>query len=258
MSLLTKPWAALLLCALPFELFRAGEAEKKWSSRFTIAVVAGALVGLFLALRAFQMGQLGISDFPAESPYRLEFETGVSMSPENDFVIDEQRDRQRLQLSPLDATIRRILYLGDSSFAYVAMATGLSKFDWMAPRPTEFNLKTAIGWIVILLGLAVLASVVIKNRFSSDLRLFVKPFFWLFAGWLPVSGIFYIPHMKYSFTSPHYALLMLPGLTMLFGTLISKDFFKSSFNSRAICCALLVAFACRQVFLYWNLNHVIR
>lgn len=259
-SLLTKPWAGLLVLSAPILILRSTlnerEPRTKSSRVFIFSVLTWIVICGSLASRALEMSQSGLAYFPAETPHRIEFETGVSPSSSPSQVIDERAAQERLSLSTSDATLRKTLFLGDTAFKYLTMLIGVSSYSVIDKRPTEFSLKTIGGLAVILIGLGLLAfAVFARKQYEPSPQWLARPLLWTFAGWLPISGLFYLPHMKISFTSPHYGLLILPGAAMLFGATLEKFEVQNWTYRRAILGSLMLALAFRQASLYWVLNH---
>lgn len=57
---------------------------------------------------------------------------------------------------------------------------------------------------------------------KSRSRQSLIPLFIIFAGFLPISGIIYVPYMKFSFVADHWAYVMLIGMSLVAVQLIEK------------------------------------
>jgi hypothetical protein len=109
--------------------------------------------------------------------------------------------------------LKTIIFL--NNFRYylknVIVTTELTMFQ---KNDTELGLSTiASGFLLLLFLGGILYFITFKPKSES---LIPWGLFIFLFGFLPISGIFYVPHFKHSFTSPHWSYLPLVGASFLF------------------------------------------
>lgn len=249
-SILIKPWSALFL---PFyfivSLVRVYRRERP--RLFLIAVTT--MLGLFI-FKAASSGSFNAETFPFEQTALLEFKTGTSgitQDPSHPLPFSAQKERLD-NVAPELNVLQRSLDISSSAIKYSLMAVGVHE-PVISPRETQFRGLNALGLALIVGFLTLIGIALVRlktDRESAERWLFSLAV--LFLAWFPHSGIVYIPHFKFSYASPHYFAVMLPGFILCVDALTHE---MKRVRFQFWFAGLIALAAIRQGQLYWNLNH---
>jgi hypothetical protein len=251
-SLFAKPWAVILV--LVPALISPRRLKPLKAFLFTLILVG--FVG-----RSVFFNFAGLDAYVDEVKAMREFESGSKQINRVPFTP---------QLPPLDLSLAergiiRSVYMANTAVTYASMLIGVSSFSACHSRPALADIYFVIGILIIfafltfsflLLG----EKTFLKNRkrlSDDEWLLFAKGLVWLFAAWLPVSGLFYIPQLKISFMSPHYVLAFLPGFIFLLEGVAEYFRRREIFSRKSIQIVIaifLIGLAVRHLNLYWRLN----
>jgi hypothetical protein len=90
----------------------------------------------------------------------------------------------------------------------------------ISPKNTQLTISTVAGAFVFLSFIFIATAYFFKPA-RIDPLLGLGAFIFSF-GFIPISGLSYVPHFRFSFTSPHWSYLPLVGAALIFAWLTKK------------------------------------
>jgi hypothetical protein len=203
-----KPWAGLFFLFPTVTNLRQVKTKQLFWAALTSLLLFG--IGFYF----YDLSRQGINTFAAEKSFSRSLFYNENKQLPMGLVLDNVTEHLPKPYNPQDKILVSALYVGDSAFYYLSSALFPARLWLINPYPEVFQLQTILGWAIIL----VLATISLfglsrpdeKNRFAMGLGAFL-----LLTGWLPFSGLFYIPYMKFTLYSVHWMAFQIPGFTIL-------------------------------------------
>jgi len=115
-----------------------------------------------------------------------------------------------LQFDAKTRAYAKLIMIGNNFSYYLQNSLFPLQIQMFRQPSLSAGVVTAIGLFIFLASVGFLSFAFVMRR--TRLYLPATGLFVMIGGFLPVSGLFYIPHMKHSHTSPHYFYLSLIGL----------------------------------------------
>ncbi len=257
LALAVKPWAAAL-CAFPM-LLRTSKFRMNLSW-----VKAGVLTAFMLAssLYFYSLTQVGIRTYKNE---RIDSQ---SVFYEKKMTVEKPILTELVDPPPIESLnlanrfIVLSLYAGETSYFYARTFFCPSRIWIFSEYPKQFRAQTILGIaFLLILILTILRLVIFKSHLNKNS---MAPIglgsFFILMSWASVSGLTYIPHMKFSLVSPHWLTFQIIGYVFLSVGLI--DYLKTKIQGpqqkiyfeRALQIYLIfIIFS--YVDLNWRFNH---
>lgn len=122
-------------------------------------------------------------------------------------------DNQDKQLIKFNVIFNNFWYYTKNTFLFTESTV-------IAPKNTQMSFSTVAGAMIFLALLFIFLLVFFKPE-KIDPILGFGAYIFTF-GFIPISGIAYVPHFRHSFTSPHWSYLLLVGAAFIFAFLAKK------------------------------------
>lgn len=203
-----KPWAGLFFLFPTLTNLRQINTRKFFSAALTSLFLFG--IGFYF----YDLSRQGINTFAAEKSFSRSLFYNENKQIPMGLVLDNVTEHLPRPYNPEDKILVSALYVGESAFYYFSSALFPDRLWLINSYPEMFKLQTVFGWASILalasLSLFGLSRPDRKNRFAAGVGAFL-----LLTGWLPFSGLFYIPYMKFTLYSAHWMAFQIPGFVIL-------------------------------------------
>jgi len=230
LSFATKPW--VLLSAVLF-LKDTGKLSSKKNILIGLAVLTCA-VGYF-----FSMSRQGIHLRFLENknePFyyfdlnsRIQFQGEFSAKPTYYHAKVLMDQGQQFRLSFPERAMMKLVTIGNSFSFYFQKTFLIGKQTLIYPKKILADAETALG--LLLLGIVfILATLWFFNLLSSQYWFLGFSSVMLIVTYLPVSGVIYIPQMKFNLVSDHWYYLQAFGYGSFIAALIQIVYLRFKFN----------------------------